>query len=344
MATIVLTAVGSLFGPVGAAIGALAGQAIDSQLFRPAGRQGPRLSDLRVQTSSFGTQMPRLHGRMRVAGTVIWATDLIESAQTTRGGKGKPDVTTYSYSASFAVALSSRPVRGIGRIWADGNLLRGSAGDFKSGATDFRFYDGGPDQPVDHLIAADRGWEAAPAHRGLAYAVFEGLQLGDFGNRIPSLTFEIVADEAAVPVSAVLASLTGLEAGFAGGEEPLLGGYAASGEDAGEAVRPLLDGHGLLVRAEGDGLVLTGGADAAILLRAGDDLGAARGERLAGREVERKPVETVPRRLSVRHYDPDRDYQAGTQSAERQGAGWEEALVDLPATLDAAGARRRAAD
>jgi zinc transporter ZupT len=31
MATLVLTAVGSLLGPVGAAIGALAGQAVDAQ-------------------------------------------------------------------------------------------------------------------------------------------------------------------------------------------------------------------------------------------------------------------------------------------------------------------------
>ena len=32
----------------------------------------------------------------------------------------------------------------------------------------------------------------APAYRGTAYAVFDGLQLKDFGNRIPNLTFEVV--------------------------------------------------------------------------------------------------------------------------------------------------------
>ncbi|HEX7871853.1 MAG TPA: phage tail protein [Sphingobium sp.] len=345
MATIVLTAVGSIFGPIGAAIGALAGQAIDAQIFRPAGRQGPRLSDLRVQTSSFGTQVPRLYGRMRVAGTVIWATDLMESADRSGGGKGQPDVTTYSYSASFAVALSSRPIRGVARIWADGNLLRGEAGDFKSGIGAFRLHDGGSDQPVDPLIAADRGWGVAPAHRGVAYAVFEGLQLADFGNRVPSLTFELIADEAEVPVSAILGSLIGDGAAmFEGGAEPMLGGYAASGDGAAEAVQPLIDGYGLVLRADADVLTLTAGVECGVMLQGDGDLGSARGQRLAGREVERRSVESVPRRLSVRHYDPDRDYQAGAQSAERQGAGLEEGIVDLPATLSASAARQRAAD
>ena len=41
-------------------------------------RRGPRLGDLAVQTSSYGSAIPRIYGRMRVAGTVIWATDLKE--------------------------------------------------------------------------------------------------------------------------------------------------------------------------------------------------------------------------------------------------------------------------
>ena len=43
------------------------------------------------------------------------------------------------------------------------------------------------------LIAASEGASGCPAFRGIAYVVFENLQLGDFGNRIPALTFEIFA-------------------------------------------------------------------------------------------------------------------------------------------------------
>ncbi|MBS0479048.1 MAG: hypothetical protein JSR79_07100, partial [Proteobacteria bacterium] len=80
MATLILTAVGTAIGgPVGGAIGALVGQRIDGDLFRPKGREGPRLTDLKLQTSSYDSQIPRVFGTMRVAGCVIWSTDLIES-------------------------------------------------------------------------------------------------------------------------------------------------------------------------------------------------------------------------------------------------------------------------
>lgn len=81
MATLILTTVGgAIGGPVGAALGGVIGQAVDRNvLLTPRARQGPRLSDLKVQTSSYGTQIPKVFGTMRVAGCVIWATELIET-------------------------------------------------------------------------------------------------------------------------------------------------------------------------------------------------------------------------------------------------------------------------
>src|SRR3569623_3146340 len=151
MATLVLTAVGSVIGgPVGGAIGALIGQRIDAELFKPKGREGPRLTDLKLQTSSYDTPIAQVFGTMRVAGCVIWSPDLIET-RTTDHHKGQPSPTPYSYAASFAVLLSGRPVVGVGRIWAGGTLLRGSAGAVQS-ATGFRLHIGGEDQAVDPLI------------------------------------------------------------------------------------------------------------------------------------------------------------------------------------------------
>src|SRR3982751_6657677 len=118
MATLVLTAAGAFIGgQQGAAIGALIGQRIDAELFKPKGREGPRLTDLRLQTSSYDSAIPRVFGTMRVAGNVIWSTDLIESRSTSHH-KGQPSSTTFSYSASFAVLLSGRAIAGVGRIWA----------------------------------------------------------------------------------------------------------------------------------------------------------------------------------------------------------------------------------
>ncbi len=340
MATLVFTAIGTVLGgPIGGAIGALAGQAADALIFKPGPRTGPRLTDLSVQTSRYGAQIPRLYGRMRVAGTVIWATDLEEATSTSGGGKGQPSVTSYSYAASLAVALSSRPIRGIGRIWADGNLLRGAAGDFKTPVAACRIHDGAAGQAVDPLIAAAVGMAQAPAFRGLAYIVLEALQLADFGNRIPSLTVEVIADEGSVPVSAIAGDLMGRDVAFLGDAEPDVKGYAADGSDLGEAIDPLIEAHGLRWRGEGAEVRLVGRRAAGHVLAAGREVRAIDGEAEQPGEKRRLPLDAVPVRLSVRHFDPARDYQIGAQSAERPGPGQRSEELGLPAAISADAAR-----
>ena len=242
MATLVLTVVGGLVGgPAGAALGGLLGRQADAALLRPKGREGPRLADLKVQASAYGQPIPQIFGTMRVAGSVIWATDLIERRNKRGDGKGRPSVTEYSYSVSLAVALSSRRVRSVRRIWADGNLLRGSSGRFHERCT-FRFHDGNEDQPVDPLIASALGIGSASAFRGIAYALFEDLELAAFGNRIPSLTFEVEADAGTIDGGDIGAALSG-EAGRFEGAWPI-GGYAASGDRLRDAMAPLFDADG----------------------------------------------------------------------------------------------------
>ncbi|MFZ2995092.1 phage tail protein [Sphingobium sp.] len=344
MATMVLSAVGTAIGgPIGGAIGGLIGNVFDhGVLFKPKGRAGPRLSDLQVQTSSYGTQVPKLFGTMRVAGTVIWATDLRESKTKSGGGKGQASVTSYSYSASFAVALSARVIRSVGRIWADGNLLRGAAGDFKTEVGAFRVHGGGDDQPVDPLIAAAQGVGETPAHRGIAYVVFEDLALADYGNRIPSLTFEVEADAAAVTVGAIAAELS--DGRIGGAVTAAVDGYAASGGDVRDAIAPLVDAYGLALGGGEDGLQLMAAGGAS-----GDVAVGALARRVNGRALD--PVERsggaadgVPVALSLRHYDDARDYQAGVQRVTRPGPGRSEQGLELPAVLGADAARGVARD
>lgn len=342
MATMVLTVVGTVLGgPIGAAIGATLGQVVDSQLlFKPKGREGARLSDLRLQTSRYGDQIPRLFGTIRVAGTVIWATDLKEQRHRQGGGKGQPSVTTYSYSASFAVALSARRIVEVRRIWADGNLLRGAAGDFKTSIGAFRLHDGNGDQAADPLIAAHKGTGITPAHRGVAYAVLEDLHLADYGNRIPSLTFEVVADSGEVSLAAIAHALSGgaIDAGM-DGDAPAIGGYAASGASVADALSPMVEGMDVAVRADGDAIRLTRETMSTDMIGEAMIGASFNGNAERGVSLSRGRAEEVPVRLIARHYDPARDYQAGAQTAERPGAGRIEANLDLPATLDAGVAR-----
>jgi hypothetical protein len=342
MATILLTVVGSaLGGPIGASIGALIGQQIDQRIFAPGGREGPRLRDLAVTTSSYGQPIPRQFGRMRVPGTVIWSTDLIESKTKQKGRKGQPSTTVYSYSASFAVALSSTPIARVGRIWADGNLLRGAQEDLKVGGS-LRLYRGFGDDPVDPLIAAAKG-PSAPAFRDCAYAVFENLELGDFGNRIPALSFEVFAEGGEKSVS--LAQLVPEAAPF-GPAAPLAhargfadeGGPLASTLAAIDQVIPLVcmsGREGLTVaprQAAGDE-IMTLPAQLIVDDRTQDE---ARNRQRAG----------IPARApaALRYYDEERDYQTGVQRASGGRQAGRELMIDLPATLTASGARQLASD
>lgn len=335
MATLVLTTVGTMIGgPVGGAIGALIGQAADARLFAPKGREGSRLSDLRVQTSSYGTPIPRLYGRMRVAGTVIWATDLVEHRHR-QGGKGRPATTSYSYSASFAVALSARPIRSVGRIWAEGNILRGAAGDFKS-ATGFRLHSGDEDQPVDPLIAAAEGVGQCPAYRGLAYALFEDMDLSPFGNRIPSLSFEVEADEAGpdgVSLALPLADVIGAVEVHA--SLPSIGGAALSANSRREAIEPLRRLITIDRRAGASGWQLGEDRGAAAL-----DVGEPAAERLPAR-----PSRTlgdggqVPRHIGLTLYDPARDWQMAVQQARVAGGIGASESLGLPLAMEAGAAK-----
>ncbi|PCD01969.1 hypothetical protein COC42_10750 [Sphingomonas spermidinifaciens] len=336
MATLILTTVGTIVGgPIGGAIGAIAGQAVDRAVFRPAARQGPRLNELAVQTSSYGSEIPQLFGTMRVAGTVIWATDLIETQSTDGGGKGAPHTVRYSYSASFAVLLSARPIRTVRRIWADGKLLRGVGGGFTA-ETGFRLHTGGEDQAADPLIASAVGAERAMAMRGQAYAVFEGLALADFANRIPSLTFEVVADEGACDPGEIAAAVGGGRLITREPMGPALGGFSAHGGSRRAVIEALANASGGWFAPDGDAMAMRAGEGPAVAV-ADAGLGGARGVRTVA------PADQAPKVVTIGHYDAARDYQAGLQRAVRPGAGWRERHEELPAVLAADTAKQVAA-
>ena len=210
MASIILAAAGTAIGgsiggavlgvsaaTIGGAVGSIAGAAIDSWLvasMAPTQKiTGQRLDTLQITASTEGAIIPRVYGRMRVGGNIIWATDFREESETTRhggggkggGGGGGTEVTEYFYFASLAVALCEGPITGIGRVWADGKPMS------LDGVT-MRVHLGGEDQEPDPFIAAKMGAANTPAYRGTAYVMFEELPLERFGNRLPQLSFEVV--------------------------------------------------------------------------------------------------------------------------------------------------------
>ncbi|GAB5488870.1 MAG: hypothetical protein Pars2KO_24400 [Parasphingorhabdus sp.] len=340
MATLVLTAAGTaLGGPIGGALGALVGQQIDQNiLFKPAAQEGPKIQELAVQTSSYGTQIPKIFGRMRVAGSVIWATDLKET-KNTEGGKGRPKTTTYSYSACFAVALSSRPIETIGRIWADGKVFRGIGGDFKT-TTGFRFFKGQEDQQIDSLIASAEGVNATPAFRGMAIAVFEDMELADYGNRIPSLTFEIVGDDGSVKIVDIVDEITDHKIKITSAEQ--LHGYSASGENRRTAIEAIAESYLLSFSAGKEHILGCSRVDpdsAIGNLKSEDFVADANGLNVARPQFESIAEVKIPRQFSLRYYEPERDYQSGLQTSFRPGKSRIAVKRDFPAAIDASQAK-----
>ena len=216
MAVLALAALGSMagssilgagiLGMSGASIGWLAGSMLGNSLFGPT-IEGPKLADKKVQISSYGTPISLLYGGVRVAGNVIWSTDLVEHKRK-EGGKGGPKVTRYSYTVSCATAIGEGPITSIRRIWADAKCVydaRAEAPESSHAASAkfskyFTIYYGSESQLPDPTIESKDGAGNVPAYRGTAYIVFTDLPLDDYGNRIPSFTFEI-STAPAIPVT-----------------------------------------------------------------------------------------------------------------------------------------------
>jgi len=181
---------------IGTQVGAIAGSIVDQALLGGAGKarhvEGPRLSELHITASTEGAPVPRVYGRVRLGGQVIWATPFEEEVVTaSSGGSGKgvgasPASTTteYRYYANFAVALCEGEISDVGRIWADGV-------EIDRALFTHRIYLGSESQAPDSLIVAREGAGNVPAYRGVAYVVFERLPLAPFGNRLPQLSFEV---------------------------------------------------------------------------------------------------------------------------------------------------------
>jgi hypothetical protein len=163
---------------------------------------GPRLNDLTVTSSAYGEVIPLHYGTVRVSGNIIWSPGVREVSNTVTqesggkggmfgGGGGSVSQTTFTYFADFAVALGEGVADDVLRIWGDSKLLYDKTGTGTAIGANFTFYNGSETQLPDPVIEADKGAGNVPAHRGMAYIVFNDLPLANFGNRIPNITVEI---------------------------------------------------------------------------------------------------------------------------------------------------------
>jgi len=196
-------AVGFLVGgPVGALIGAGVGFAAFGQLQAP-GFDGPRLSDLTIQTSTYGTKIPSVEGTIAISGNILWLENgkLREVVRkTSSGGKGGGGDATkeYKYFATFHLGLCEGPVAAVRRIWCSDKLIYDAgSGDLETiiasneSAKKWTFYNGSDDQLPSARYQADVGVDNASARRGLCYIEFRDFALDDYGNTLEGAQFRV---------------------------------------------------------------------------------------------------------------------------------------------------------
>lgn len=189
---------GTFFAAVAGGVGGYLGGFVDRSIFGGKARinqEGARLSDLMVQSSTYGKAIPLVYGNARIAGNIIWSRPISEHVTTTTqssgGGKGggggrgvETTTTSYTYTASLAVAICEGPISEVVRVWADAKQLDLTQGNYT-------LYLGDETQLPDTYISSFFSAGQTPAYRGRAYVVIKDFPLGDFGNRIPNFTFEV---------------------------------------------------------------------------------------------------------------------------------------------------------
>lgn len=185
-------AIGLFFGTpiLGAQLGMMVGGYIDP----PPGphSEGPRLSDLTAQTSTYGAGKTRAYGTVAVTGNVFWleGDKYVEHAHEQesggKGGGGGATQTTYTYSGTFAVALTEgQEITGIRRLWVGDRLIYDAGSDnvesilaSNLGAgQNWKLYTGADDQEAEPRMQADKGAANVSNYPGRAYLVFYDLDL-----------------------------------------------------------------------------------------------------------------------------------------------------------------------
>lgn len=186
---------------------------------------GPKLSRLNYTNSAYDIPIPIIYGRYVVTGNIIWASDPVlttvtEQTESVDEKRIRVQIDERTiYHGSFAVGLCEGPISGLVRVWLGETLIFSrtlsvdDAGNvepsegvlvdeienmllFSAGSDDQGYYDGTrmrvslfsgrEDQIPSAVMGADQ-----PGYRGLAYLLFENVNLSYLGGNVPQLRIEI---------------------------------------------------------------------------------------------------------------------------------------------------------
>jgi hypothetical protein len=226
------TGTGALWGySIGSMVGGVAGQVFwpeHAELNLPP---PPQPHETRLQFSSWGAAIPIQYGEGRLAGNIIYMSDIVETIDRSRH---RQDGVRYyemvrTYTATFAIAFCEGPVPGVARIWMNNKVIADWRDplnpNFPSGGiglasinletsvarseTFFSSYLGSESQEADSYLVALIGTNDTPAYRGLCYIVFRDFPIGEFSG-VPTMEIEIGETNNPVDFMTWNASFSGL--------------------------------------------------------------------------------------------------------------------------------------
>ena len=244
--------IGSFFGAPG--LGATAGLFIGGLVFQDDVNQiieGPSPADVQITQSAQGIAIPVVYGTYKMAGNVIWTTgsrkDRVETTQSQsvggKGGGASQSITTVEIKNRISIAYGiCEGVVELIEVWADGDKIFDKSGDIQNSNLmgEFEFFDGTETQNPSPVIEAVEGVGNVPPHRGLAYIVFDDLDLSPFGNRLPNIRFLVTSQAVSSNARIIIPPVTGAGSHFDG-----IDGSALD-----------VDGTSMLIRAQENGVTV----------------------------------------------------------------------------------------
>jgi hypothetical protein len=201
---------------LGASVGGMAG-GIAGNVFWPEKIDinhplPPKPHENRVQVSTYGNSIPIVYESARVAGNIIYMSDVVETIERSRH---RQDGVRYyemvkTYTSTFAIAFSEGEVVGLSRIWVNGQIFAdyrdpaspyypsGDAGlaaanlstSIARAAAFYSVYLGTEAQVADTALSALLTAAETPTYRGIFYIVFRDFPVGEFSG-IPTIEVEI---------------------------------------------------------------------------------------------------------------------------------------------------------
>jgi len=354
-------------------------QKLISFFSRPKPTEAAR-QDIRIATATEGASIPRIYGTFAVAVKYIARGTISSRRENTAVGSGKRQATNFEtrYSCSLGALVCENingNIRGVSRIWYNGNVLYERNGALLDGTNPDVMGDGSISAPYVQEYGWSRqfqillgqetqtercewftglGEESTPAYRGYVTLWWRDMDLTHSYNHLPQILVEVVCGDNGInQIIEVECGLAGLSPSQITNNAPTDApiGWFVDGPTAPKQTFEALSVWSPFAIAEVDGKLKAFTLPQASSATVADwELGAVETGREEGGEnkavkfalVAEQPLE-LPQRVEITFFDPNNAYQQASGGYARQyGVARGVQQIQLPAATTKIGAQAAA--